>query len=133
MNETDRERQRLQPPDLRKFLDRLDEIKVFEALVNDECLDKDDTLIHEGTWRVCRIDFSEAFEPAPDLSEACPINRCSRRLYDRLQKTIRQVVEEKLKPYLRDDEINALCERKKRIVARIQQLIKEKGEKAVLF
>ena len=41
------------------------------------------------------------------------------------------MVESKLKPYLSDSEINSLCERKKRIVARLQRLIEEKGERIV--
>ena len=133
MRETDRERLLLQPPDLKAFLGRLDEIKVFEALVKDPCLDKDDTLIQQPGWKVYRVDFAEAFAPHPGLAADCPINRCPRRLFERLQKTARQVVESTLKPYLNEKEIDALCERKKKIIARLEGLMKTEGERNVLY
>lgn len=133
MSETDRERLLLQPPDLKAFLDRLDEIKVFEALVNDACLDKDDTLIQQPGWKVYRVDFAEAFASTSRLAADCPINRCPRRLFEHLQKTARQIVESKLQSYLSKDEIGAICDRKKRIIARLERLMKTEGERNVLY
>lgn len=133
ISETDRERLRLQPPDLQAFLGRLDEIKVFEALVKDTCLDKDDTLIQQPGWKVYRVDFAEAFQPFPGLSPECPVNRCPQRLFERLQKTVRQVAESYLKPFLSEKEIDAMCERKKKIVARLEGLMKTEGERNVLY
>ena len=133
MSETDRERLRLQPPDLKAFLGKLDEIKVFEALLRETCLDKDDTLIQQPGWKVYRVDFAEAFEPVPRLAADCPVNRCPRRLFERLQKATRQVAEGWLKAYLSDDEIGALCERKKKIVARLEGLMAKEGERNVLY
>jgi hypothetical protein len=133
LSERDRERLDLQPPDETAFRQSLDEIRLFEILTGAACGDKDDTLIHKPTWKVCRVDFSEAFAVDPGLDEACPLERCPRRLYERLLRTARSMVESKLKPYLSDSEINSLCERKKRIVARLQRLIEEKGERIVLY
>jgi len=129
----DLERLALRPPDPTAFRQALDEIRVFEILTGDACGDKDDTLVDKESWKVCRVDFSEAFPADPALDETCPLERCPRRLYERFLRTPRTMVETKLKGNLSDSEINSLCERKKRIVARLQQLIKEKGERAVLF
>lgn len=133
MSETNRERLHLQPPDLKAFLGKLDEIKVFEVLVKEACQDKDDTLIQQPSWKIFRVDFAEAFDPKPGLPADCPIARCPRRLFERLQKATRQVAEGWLKPYLSDDEIGALCERKKKIVARLGGLINTEGERNVLY
>ncbi len=133
LSERDRERLDFRPPDETAFRQALDEIRVFEILTGDACGDKDDTLIHKPTWKVCRVDFSEAFPTDPALDGACPLERCPRRLYERMLRAARSAAESELKSYLSDSEINSLWERKKRIVARIQQLIKEKGERAVLF
>ena len=132
-SEHDRERGNTAPPDPQAFRQALDEIRVFEILTGAACGDKDDTLIHKPTWKVCRVDFSEAFPADPALDAACPLERCPRRLYERLLRTARSMVETRLKGYLSDSEINSFCERKKRIIARLQQLMKEKGEQAVLF
>jgi hypothetical protein len=129
----DRERLGLLPADEASYHQALDEIRVFELLTGERCGDADDTLIHKPTWKICRVDFSEAFATDPDLAEDCPLERCPRRFYERLLRTARSMVESMLKPYLSDSEINALCERKKRIVARLQQQIIEKGERLVLY
>ena len=133
MSETDRERLLLQPPDLKAFLGRLDEIRVFEALVNETCLDKDDILIQQPGWKVYRVDFAEAFAPNPGLAAGCPINRCPRRLFEHLQKTPRRIVESTLQSYLSEDEIGAIFDRKKRIIARLEGLMKTEGERNVLY
>jgi hypothetical protein len=133
ISETDRERLLLQPPDLKAFLGRLDEIKVFEALVNDTCLDKADILIQQPGWNVYRVDFAEAFAPTPGLAADCPITRCPRRLFEHLQNTARQIIESKLRPYLSEDEIGTIFDRKKRIIARLEGLMKTEGERNVLY
>jgi hypothetical protein len=133
LSERDRERLDLPSPDETAFRRALDEIRVFEILTGAACGDKDDTLIHKPTWKVCRVDFSEAFPADPALEVDCPLERCPRRLYERMLRTARSMVEPTIKPYLSDSEINSLCERKKRVVSRLQQLMKEKGERAVLF
>ncbi len=133
LSRRDQERLALRPPDETAFRQALDEIRVFEILTGDACGDMDDTLIQKPTWKVCRVDFSEAFPADPALDKACPLERCPRRLYERLLRTARSMVESRLKPYLSDSEINSLCERKNRVVARLQQLMIEKGERAVLF
>jgi hypothetical protein len=129
----DLERLALRPPDPAAFRQALDEVRVFEILTGCACGDKDDTLVHKESWKVWRVDFSEAFpaDPAPD--EACLLERCPRRLYERFLSTPRSLIEARLKGYLSDSETHSLGERKERIVARLQRLMAEKGERAVLF
>ena len=133
LSEHDRERAQLQPPDLDAFLKQLDEIKIFELLAGDECQDKDDTLIHKEGWKVCRVDFSEAFPASTTISEDCPIGRCSHHLFDRLQETSRAAVTDRLRRFLSEAELAALWARQRRILERIRTLIKEKGERAVIY
>jgi hypothetical protein len=133
LSERDRERTKKEPPDLQAFLQRLDVVQVFEALVNDECGDKDDTLIHSDTWKICRIDFAGAFVPARTISSACALQRCSRELFNRLSRLTRPTLFDRLGPYLSLEEIEAIFERQQRIVERFKALIKDKGETAVLF
>jgi hypothetical protein len=133
LSERDRERTKKEPPELQAFLRRLDVIQVFEALVNDECGDKDDTLIHLDTWKVCRIDFAGAFLPTQAIASACSLQRCSRELFNRLIRLTRPTLVARLAEYLSPEEIEAILKRQQRIVERFKALIKEKGEAAVLF
>ncbi|MCX6564826.1 MAG: hypothetical protein NTW38_00110 [Candidatus Aminicenantes bacterium] len=132
-SERDRERLREEPPNLPDFLDRLTDVQIFEALVADDCGDKDDTLIHRDTWKVCRVDFSGAFRPAPAIAPSCILQRCSRRLFRHLEMLTLSELTERLQRILHPDEITALFERKQQITGIFQGLIKEKGEAAVLF
>jgi hypothetical protein len=133
INQKNIERRKLQPPDPQAFANALQEIKVFENLVYDVCMNKDDTWVHKETWKVCRVDFGDAFFPSSELLRGCEIARCSRQLYQGLLQLNDDVLSSAMKPYLNDEEINALLQRKKLIIEKIKKLIEEKGEEAVLF
>jgi hypothetical protein len=133
LKEKDRQRKKIEPPDSKTFADALEEVKVFENLVYDVCLDADDIWIHKDSWKVCRVDFSEAFFPSAELLQGCILTRCSRKLYQGLVQLEDEVVAARLAPYLNEDEIKALVQRKKLIIEKIRKLIQEKGEAAVLF
>jgi hypothetical protein len=127
------EKKKIEPPDPVKYQNALDDLKIFENLVYDECQDRDDTLIHKETWKVYRVDFSEAFSPTSELLPDCDITRCSKKLFQNLSQLKNDVIKNVLKYYLNPDEINELLKRKKNIVEKIKELIEEKGEGPVLF
>jgi len=134
IRESERKRRNIEPPDPEGFKNKLEVLNVFENLVfEEECFDADDTLIHLKDWKVCRVDFSMAFSPTPALIPGCTISRCSRHLYLKFLQLDDSQVKDKLGAYLSDDEMEALLKRKEIIIAKIEQLIKEKGEEAVLF
>lgn len=138
LSERERRLKKIEPPDSKAFENALEDIKVFENLVYSLSLcgqkDLGDILIMDKEdWKVWIVDFSEAFAPRLELIPDCPITRCSRKLYQNLMKLDDNEVTAKLKPYLNNEEIKALLERKKAIINKIKQLIKEKGEEAVLF
>jgi hypothetical protein len=133
IREKDRKRKKLEPPNPKAFSNALEEVKVLENLTYDECQDADHTYVHRDDWRVCRVDFSEAFAPVPELLPGCDISVCSRKLYEGLLKLAEATVKSALSRYLTDQEIGALFTRKDLIIAKIKALIAEKGEEAVLF
>jgi hypothetical protein len=133
IREKDRKRKKLEPPNPEAFTKALEATKVFENLAYDECQDADDLYVHREDWRVCRVDFSEAFAPMPELLPGCSITLCSKKLYQGLLKLDEDSVKSKLGPYLSEEEIGALLSRKNLIIDKIKTLIGEKGEEAVLF
>lgn len=138
LTEEDRRIRNIEPPDLEKFNKTMEELTVFENLTYSLSLcaerELDDILImHREDWKVWRVDFSEAFFPIPELIPSCEITRCSKKLYQNLLKLDDKVVKAKLKNYLNDEEMSTLLERKRLIIEKIKQLIKEKGEESVLF
>jgi hypothetical protein len=133
IREKDRKRKKLEPPDPLAFSNAVAEVNVFENLTYDECQDADDLYIHTDNWRVCRVDFSEAFAPLNEFLPGCEITVCSRKLYEGLVKLDEQTVRSTLSRFLSEEEIGALLARKDLIIAKIRALIAEKGEQAVLF
>ncbi len=133
LSQRDAERAGLRPPDPRGLRDRLDAVRLFEALTGDACGNKDDTLIHKGDGTVSRIDFAEAFGTSPELSEDCSVQRCPRGLYQRMLQMEPAKTQKLLKAWLSREEVEALCARKGRILDRLAERIRERGEGAVLF
>jgi len=133
ISERDRMLKKIDPPNPQAFADALEEINVFEILTSCDHLSPKDILIHRETWRVCRVDFAEAFDPSTELLPEAAIKRCSKRLYKGLLDLSPLDVEATLKPYLNPREIKGLLDRRNLILEKIKNLIKDKGEAAVLF
>ncbi len=133
IRERDRRRKKLDPPDAKAFKNALEELKVFVNLVYDDCYNLDDIYIHLEDWRVCRVDFSEAFSPALELLPDCNITGCSRKLYKGPIDLDEEEVRETLGRYLSEEEIASCLVRKNLILEKINALIVEKGEENVLF
>lgn len=133
LTETERRRKELEPPDPEAFAKALEDINIFENLTFAARSDPKDILIHKDDWTVCRVDFAEAFEPSPELIPGQDVRRCSRELYENLTGTDPAAVKDRLAPYLNEEEIRSLLERKRLILDRIAGLIRENGEESVLF
>jgi hypothetical protein len=125
-------RKGLQPSEPQKFSDALSELAVFESLVLCEREPKD-IYIRENDWKVCRVDFSQAFSPFAELPAETEITRCSKKFFHNLQKLETIDVKVVLQSHLNDEEIEALLKRKDLIIDKINVLIQEKGEDAILF
>ena len=133
ITENDRRLKKLEPPDPQAFANALDEIAVFENLIYCPREDLGDLLVHRDSWKVCRVDFLEAFDPDPRLLPRSAITRCSKRLYQGLESVDPKILRSVLKAYLNADEIESLLERRLRILEVLRQVIRTKGEAAVLF
>jgi hypothetical protein len=133
ITESERQKRYLSPPDPQAFSDAVAEIRVLEHLTHCERSDLGDMLIHKDTWKVCRVDFAEAFGLETTLLPEADIYRCSKRLYAHLKSVPAKAIEEAERPFLDGPRIKALLARRQLVLDRIAALIKEKGEEAVLF
>ncbi len=60
-------------------------------------------------------------------------DHCERKLFEKLKALDGSELQEKTKNYLTNDEVKAVMARRDKILARLQQLISEKGESEVLY
>ena len=111
-----------EPPEPLKFGEALESVMIFALLVNDTCQNLEDTLVEAGTWRVFRVDFSEAFGPSPELQPDCGPTSCPDGLCRKLVDLDDRVIGQKLAPYLNKDEIEALIRRKGRLIRLLEDL-----------
>jgi hypothetical protein len=132
MDEEERVKQKLEPPDQDAWNKQMYKIRVFDELVYDTDPNLTNVLIGEN-WQLWRIDFSRAFRTSKELKDPKNLVRCDRQLFEKLKALDANEVAEKTKPYLTKDEIKGVMARRDKIVAQFQRLIQEKGEQEVLY
>jgi hypothetical protein len=132
MDEAERHKQKLTPPDADAWNNQMYKIRVFDQLVSDSDPNLTNVLIGED-WKIWRIDFSRAFRLNKDLKDPKDLVRCDRQLMEKLKALDANALTEKTNHYLTKDEVKAVMARRDKIVAQFQKLIAEKGESEVLY
>lgn len=132
MDEADRIKKHVPPPDPDAWNKQMYKIRVFDQLIYDTDANLTNVLITPD-WKLWRVDFSRAFRRYKDLQTPKDLVRCDRQLLARLKALDAGELAARTKGFLNRSEIEALMARRDKIVARFQQLIAEKGESAVLY
>ncbi|MDQ1405785.1 MAG: hypothetical protein QOG55_1414 [Acidobacteriaceae bacterium] len=132
MDDAQRMKQKLEPPDKDSWNNQMYKIRVFDNLVYDTDPNLTNVLIGED-WKLWRIDFSRAFRTSKDVKDPKDLVRCDRQLFERLKALNANDLTEKTKGYLTKDEVKSVMARRDKIVERFQKLIAEKGENEVLY
>lgn len=132
MDEADRVKQRIEPPDSEAWNKQMYKIRVFDELVQDTDANLTNVLIGED-WKLWRIDYTRAFRTSPQLMHPSDLVRCDRHLLEKLKALTEDQLAEKTKTYLTKTEMKTLLARRDAIVQHFQQLITEKGASEVLY
>ena len=110
----------LEPPDPAGFRDRLEAVRIFALLVDDDCENPEDTFVETGTWNVHRVDFSEAFGLSPDPRPACLPDAAPAGVLAKLRSLDDARLAARLSRYLDRKEIQALLLRKAAIIRHLE-------------
>ena len=132
MDDAQRVKQKLEPPDPDAWNKQMYKIRVFDELVYDTDPNLTNVVI-SADWKIWRIDFSRAFRTFKDLKDPKDLVLCDRQLFEKLKALNADQLAEKSKPYLTKDEVKGVMARRDKIVAYFQKLIAEKGESEVLY
>jgi hypothetical protein len=132
MDEDERVKQKIQPPDPDAWDEQMYKIRVFDQLVYDADPNLTNVLISPD-WKIWRIDFTRSFRLSKDLRAPKDLVRCDRKLLEKLKALDANELAEKTKHYLTKDEVKAVMARRDKIVEQFQKLISEKGENEVLY
>ena len=103
-------------PDTDRFHRSMLDILVFDNLTYWQTgMDdiNEDIFYHNDDGRLCRVDFSKAFEPTPELlPKEREVTQCSEAMCRALERLDESEVREKLANYLNEEEIAALIVRR---------------------
>ncbi len=127
-----RREEAIDPPEIARFNQQSSTMNIFDNLVANRDSNLGNTLI-DGNWRLWFIDCSRCFGSSTDLLYPDAVTHCDRRVWDSLRNLDRASAEPTLSPYLSRLEIDALFERRDKLVELLQERIDEWGEALVLY
>ena len=105
---------------------------VFDNLIHNDDRNMQN-ILYATDGKMILIDHTRAFRPNTALPKAGQIQFCERGLYEKLNSVSDESIRERLAPFLDRGLIDALLQRRDRLVKHIDGLIEEKGERRVLF
>lgn len=132
MDESDRLKKKVQPPNPADWNHQMYRMRVFTALVRDTDRNLTNLLITPD-WKVMMIDFSRAFRLQPELMHGKDLARMDRRLMTKLETLERGAVKTAVGDWLTNGELDALMKRRELMVAHFKGLIAQLGEDKVLY
>lgn len=132
MPEKDRQEQGLEPPDMVRWNQQRDILRIFDNLVANRDANLGNRLI-DRNWRIWFIDCSRCFGNSTDLLVPEAITHCDRGLWEALQNLDRERAAESLGPFLTASEIDAMFIRRDKLVEHIRGLIDKWGESMIIL
>lgn len=132
MDEADRKKKKIEPPDLEDWARQMHIVRVFDQLIYNTDRSLPNLLITK-TWKIWMIDHTRAFRLYTTLENLKNLERCERKLLAALRQLNEEGLTRELKPYLNKLEIKGILGRRDRIVKFFEDLCAQKGEGTVLY
>ncbi|MBK5296895.1 MAG: hypothetical protein JJE40_07045 [Vicinamibacteria bacterium] len=142
MNEMDRRRKRIDPPDLQSWNRQVQAVRVFDELISNTYRDTSpalylnsvwDNLLITSEWTIWITDHTGAFRTRKELADPESLTRCPRTVLGRLRALNREPLRRTLRKYLSSQQIDALDVRRALLLRHFDDQIASKGEAAVLY
>jgi hypothetical protein len=132
MDESDRLKKKIQPPNPTEWNYQMYRMRIFAALVRDTDRNLTNVLI-TPEWKVMMIDFSRGFRLQPVLMHEKDLAKMDRTLMPRLEALSKEGVKKAVGDWLTNPEIDAMIKRRDLLVAHFKKLIADLGEEKVLY
>jgi hypothetical protein len=132
MEEVERRKQKLEPPDPAKHEHMLADGRVFDELILNIDRNLANLLITKD-WRVVLIDHSRSFTPWAGIRNPDNVTSCSKQLLAAMKKLTVANVSEKMGAMLTPAEVKALIGRRDKIVALLAKRAAQLGPEKVYF
>ena len=132
MDESERLKNKVQPPNPTDWNHQMYRMRVFTALTRDTDRNLTNVLITPD-WKVVMIDFSRAFRLQPELMYGKDLGRIDRKLMAKLETLDRDEVKKATGDWLTSGELDAMMKRRDLLVAHFKKLIADVGEDKILY
>lgn len=131
MNEGERLKKKIQPPNPTAWNNDMYRQRVFMELVRDNDRNLTNVLISPA-WRIIMIDFTRAFR-LQDTIRPLELERADRALLAKMEALTVDSVTAATKDYLSPGEVKAVVKRRDLIVTHYRNLVQKLGEDKVLY
>ena len=132
MDETERLKKKIEPPDQDRWNRQMYTVRIFDQLIFNTDRNLGNLVITKD-WKIWMVDHTRAFRLLPTLRTPGNLQKCDRVLLAALRKLTLETLLEELQPYLTKQEVEALLARRDLIVQFFDKAVAEKGEQAVLY
>ena len=121
MDEGDRMKKKIEPPDRGSWSRQMQMMRLFDELIanTDRNLGN---MIYTRDWRLWPIDHTRAFRKNSTLKNPGYVARCDRGVYERLKALDRETLKRELREYLDDGHIKSILDRRDAIVKKLDSL-----------
>jgi hypothetical protein len=121
MDEGDRLKKKIQPPQSMAWNQQMQMVRMFDQLIAN--VDRNmGNLVITRDWRIWAIDHTRAFRLNTDLATPANVTRADRVVVERLRTLDRNTLDEATRKYLTQYEIAAVLKRRDAIIARLEML-----------
>ena len=142
MNEVDRRRKGINPPDVDKWDRQVQAVRVFDELISNTYRDTApplylnsvwDNLLITTDWTIWITDHTGAFRTRRELQDPDSLVRCPRSVLARLRELSRPRLQQTLERYLSSQQLDALEVRRALLVKHFDDQVRSRGESVVLY
>jgi hypothetical protein len=142
MNELDRRRKGIDPPDPDRWGRQVQAVRVFDELISNTYRDTApplylntvwDNLLITTDWTIWITDHTGAFRIRQELQDPDSLVRCPRTVLGRLRALNKERLQQALGRYLSSQQLDALDVRRVLLVKHFDRQIERRGEPGVLY
>jgi len=142
MNELDRRRKGIDPPNADEWGRQVQAVRVFDELISNTYRDTApplylnsvwDNLLITTEWNIWITDHTGAFRTRKELQDPDSLVRCPRNVMTRLRELKRARLQETLQRYLTSPQLDTLDARRALLVRHFDHQIRSHGEAGVLY
>lgn len=133
MTESQRKRRKIVPPDARAWNRQMYTIRLFHQLIWDPDFNNTSNILVDSNFKLYKVDSSLGFRKETSLRNEKSLSRFSRRVVHRLEGLQRSDLDDRLGRWLDPEEIEALWQRRCRLLELVHENVTAHGEVAVFF